>query len=727
MLLDTVEHFHYTTLTEMEQENFNYSVKNIPIPPRNTYIKKLIEKVESVIKRMRWKAFFYDNDNHDKESVSENQSKNKFGFKSRKCPPKIDEINAFESDLLKMVKNISFNNNHDHFQRKLDKDINKMKRSTKAFIPADKTRNHYTLDKQQYKKLLHDNITKAYKKADNNITDNLNKEAKQLSEKLKIDERVEILAKRPAFITLKDHKENFRNSPTCRLINPTKSELGKVSKKIVEKINNSIKQKTNLNQWQNSSSVIDWFSKIRNKHRHAFLMFDIENFYPSITEDLLNKSINFAKAFTHISDSDLEIIYHARKSLLFDDNGVWVKKDNSLFDVTMGSFDGAEICELVGLYLLSQITRHIDKQDIGLYRDDGLALLRNTNGPKAERLKKLLTKLFLDNNLKISIQANLQIVDYLDVTFNLKDNTFRPFRKPNDKPLYINAKSNHPPLIIKQLPQMINKRISSLSSNQEIFNNTKTIYEDALKDSGYNSTLTFNPDNKIQGRKNRSRQIIWFNPPFSKNVTTDIGRTFLKLIKKHFPASHKLNKIFNKNTVKVSYSCMDNIGKIIKQHNNKIISEKPTKNAKTCNCRTKNTCPLNAKCLATNIIYNAEVTTNISNTSHNYIGLTEGTFKNRLNSHNLSFTKEKYKNATELSKHIWSLKAKNAEYTVKWSKIATAAAYNNHSKRCNLCLTEKFYIITSRLPNLLNKRSELISKCRHENKFYLKNFKTRKT
>ena len=95
---------------------------------------------------------------------------------------------------------------------------------------------------------------------------------------LKIDNRTERIAKQQAFITLKDHKENFTNKPTCRLINKAKSEIGIVSKKILEKINNSVRQQTSLNQWKNSTAVINWFTNITEKQKHSFAVFDIESF-----------------------------------------------------------------------------------------------------------------------------------------------------------------------------------------------------------------------------------------------------------------------------------------------------------------------------------------------------------------------------------------------------------------------------------------------------------------
>ena len=101
--------------------------------------------------------------------------------------------------------------------------------------------------------------------------------------------------------------------------------------------------------------------------------------------------------------------------------------------------------------------------------------------------------------------------------------------------------------------------------------------------------------------------------------------------------------------------------------------------------------------------------------------LTEGTFKQRYTQHKSTFTHRKLSNSTELSKYIWQLKDSNTSFTTKWSINARARPYHNSSKRCDLCLAEKLYIIKRSNNNLLNKRSELVSKCGHENKFYLKN------
>lgn len=699
----------------MEQTRFNYSMKNIPIPPRNSYLKKLIEKTEKVIKRMRWKAFFSEQNKTDRN----NNESSHFGFKSKKCPPQNENLNNFEADVYDMIKNIEFRQVRDDFQDQLQHDIKRINNSTKAFIPADKTVNYYEVDKATHNKLLKDSITSTYKKANTNTITTINDEAKGIATSLNIDDRAERMAERQAFITLKDHKDNFQNRPTCRLINPAKSEIGRISKEILEKINTTVRQKTSLNQWKNSLSVINWFSSIQHKNQHTFAVFDIENFYPSITEKLLTDAINFAKQFTTITDRDIDIVMHSRKSLLFDKDTAWIKKNNSTFDVTMGSYDGAEVCELVGLFILNDLCNTYGKQNIGLYRDDGLAIFKNTSGPQAERIRKDITNRFKTHGLSITIQTNMKIVNYLDVTFDLTNSNYRPYRKPNNEPQYISTKSNHAPNIFKQLPASINRRISDNSCNERVFNKAKPIYDTALKTSGYTETLTYDKQPTTR-RRNRQRNIIWYNPPYSKNVKTNIGRSFLKLISKHFPKQHKYHSLFNKNNIKVSYSCMDNMKTIINRHNKKVLDAANDDNTSTdeqCNCRNKEQCPLDRKCLTSSVIYNAQITTN--NATKNYIGLTEGTFKQRYSQHKLTFKHRKYTNSTELSKYIWQLRDKNEEFNIKWTIINRTRPYNNITKRCDLCLTEKLMIIKGN--NLLNKRSELISKCRHENKFYLRN------
>ena len=176
------------------------------------------------------------------------------------------------------------------------------------------------------------------------------------------------MKKLEAFISLKDHKENFENNPKCRLINPAKSDSGTISKLILDKVNTHLRTILNVNQWRNTQNAIEWFGNIEQKSMHSFISFDVVYFYPSISENLLDQALSWASSLADISHEDISIIKHTRKS-------------------------------------------H---------------------------------------------KSNFHVVNFLDVTFDLSTGKYKPYRKPNDDPLYINKHSNHPPSILRQLPTSIN-------------------------------------------------------------------------------------------------------------------------------------------------------------------------------------------------------------------------------------------------------------------------------
>ena len=254
--------------------------------------------------------------------------------------------------------------------------------------------------------------------------------------------------------------------------------------------NKNIREFVGLNQWRNADIIIDWFKGIRNKHLCKFVVFDIKEFYLSITENLLKKALTFTEEHTHLSDDDEAIIHHARKSLLFNHQQTWIKTESWLFHVTMGAYNRAEVCELVGNYLLYKLSKLYEKKDIVLYRDDGLGFFKNKSGPELEKIKKPIQSIFRESELKITIQCNLKIVDYLDVTFNPTDSSYRPFNKTKYEINYIHIQLNHPPSIIKQLPLSVKRRFSKFSSNEKIFNDSVPIYQEALIKAGYNHKLT---------------------------------------------------------------------------------------------------------------------------------------------------------------------------------------------------------------------------------------------
>ena len=131
-----------------------------------------------------------------------------------------------------------------------------------------------------------------------------------------------------------------------------------------------MRNKTKLNHWKNSESVINWFVNLQGKERASFIQFDIKEFYPSIRKSLLTKSLNYASKFVKISAQDKNIIFQCRNSILFNNEKPWNKKGNDQFNVTMGSWDGAEICEVLGLYLLSELSK-LGIQ-VGLYKMDSV-------------------------------------------------------------------------------------------------------------------------------------------------------------------------------------------------------------------------------------------------------------------------------------------------------------------------------------------------------------------
>ena len=208
-----------------------------------------------------------------------------------------------------------------------------------------------------------------------------------------------------------------------------------------------------------------WFIDISNNNDCSFIQLGFKKFYQSINEDILTNAIQFAKLHITIDDKDLHLIMHYRKSLLFG-NETWEKKSTeSCFDVTMGSFDGAEICEIVGLYIKSNIENILPKTNFGLYHDDGLILLKKLNSQQMDKKRKTTIRILKDVSFSIGVQTNLKEVDFLNVTLNIQNGICFPYKKPSDKLLSFRSSSNSPLQLTKQLPNPISERLSKNSSN----------------------------------------------------------------------------------------------------------------------------------------------------------------------------------------------------------------------------------------------------------------------
>ena len=264
----------------------------------------------------------------------------------------------------------------------------------------------------------------------------------------------------------------------------------------------------------------------------------------------------------NITEEEREIIIKSKQSFLYIGDTPWVKKGEANFDIGMGAWDGAESTDLIGLLMLWEM-RNLDA-DIGLYRDDGL-LVAECSPRNIEKLKQEICAIFHTNGFKLTIDANRKLVNFLDVTLNLENDSFKPYIKPGDSPLYVNSNSNHPPSVIKNIPAGINRRLSSISSNKQIFDQAAPLYQRELNRNGYNFTMKFEPQTKK--KRCRSRRALWFNPPYSLNVKTHVGAKFLKLIDKHFPPGSPLHPLLNRNTVKVSYKCLPNMASIVSKNN----------------------------------------------------------------------------------------------------------------------------------------------------------------
>ena len=251
----------------------------------------------------------------------------------------------------------------------------------------------------------------------------------------------------------------------------------------------------------------------------------------------------------------------------------------------MGLYGGPEICELVGIFMLSVLSKKYSSNDIGLYSVDALSAYRNISGKQAEKHKQIIQKIFKDKGLQIIIKCNLKIVDYLDVTLNLNYGAYHHFHKPSEETTYIHVESDHLPEIIKKILRSIEKRLSQLFSTKETFEHSKDYYEQRLRQCGYNEKLNYTEENNEINQESRKRNILWFNPPCSKSVKTNVGKLFLRLIKnisyqRITTEKYRNNRTttINRNTIKISYSCMRNIKSKISTHNKKILNKPVNQN-----------------------------------------------------------------------------------------------------------------------------------------------------
>ena len=399
-----------------EKTNFDYSMKNIGVPTKMEYQMSLIHQVRSFVDRVRWKAFHILN-------PTNREKKETFGFNTIASSPKVEALEVFEEKMMNLVKDIEFQRKGNKLQDKLKEDQRKINQEKRLIIPADKTRNFYYTEPEQYETLLKRSIEKECKKGQNDLLSTFDKEDKKCAEDLQIiDRRIHKTQKQGAMITYKDHKDNFENNVQTRLINPTRSEIGKVAKKFLDNIIDQVRSKSGVNLWKNSQAAVQWYRRIQNKDKHRFIQLDVCAYYPSISKANLIDALNYERQFTPITEEQQKIIIQSCRAVLVNEDQVWVKKGDPAqekFAVTIGSYCGAECAEIVTCHLLSQVVEAslLPKEKVAGFRDDFLFV---TDGTPRQNdiLKNKLCALFT------------RIVDFLYIKFDLTREIFQPYKKP---------------------------------------------------------------------------------------------------------------------------------------------------------------------------------------------------------------------------------------------------------------------------------------------------------
>ena len=207
-----------------------YSLKKIPHPIVHAFQLSLTEKIEVFIKRIWWKTYFYLNSS----DIPNRTKKEVYNLKSQRRPPNNKLLDPFEADLFKLIKKITFRKDHNHFLTKLNKDIKELKNSKYIWVRADKSRNIYKINSSNYHKILKNRITNTYKIDHNDTISQINDDTLKFTNKLHIEDRLGKFNMKVAYILFKDHKPNFENKLQSRLINPSKTELGIISKILFE-------------------------------------------------------------------------------------------------------------------------------------------------------------------------------------------------------------------------------------------------------------------------------------------------------------------------------------------------------------------------------------------------------------------------------------------------------------------------------------------------------------
>ena len=231
--------------------------------------------------------------------------------------------------------------------------------------------------------------------------------------------------------------------------------------------------------------------------------------------------------------------------------------------------------------------------------------------------------------------------------------------------------------------------------------------------------------------------MFYFHPPHEDKVATKVGKKLLQILDRTIPKENPLHPLLNRHTVKVGYSCMDNLEKKIRNHNIKVAKkavgeteyneneEVVEEDWNPCNCAGgPQNCPLQGKCKleGENVVYTCEVTREDTGEVKSYCGSSQD-FKTRWYQHNSNERHWKNRNKTKLAGYLWKLKSNDPPltYRLEWKVIDKGRTYNPITGVCRLCLKEKFHILYNKDASTLNSRTEVFTPCPHKHKFLLKN------
>ena len=265
-----------------------------------------------------------------------------------------------------------------------------------------------------------------------------------------------------------------------------------------------------------------------------------------------------------------------------------------------------------------------------------------------------------------------------------------------------------------------------ISSSKEVFLKAIPPYQRELDECGYRHQLVWMEEDRGPSKKKtktRSKPKVWFNPPFSMNVQTNVGKEFLSLIDKHFPKGNPLHGIINRRTVKMSYRCLPSMGKKVANHNKRVLNSYTKNNNKepaTCNCQKskKHECPVPGACNENGVIYQAKVSTS-DGKIENYVGLAKN-FKKRYSKHKRTLKSKTVDGQTTLSNYVWDRREKQLNPVVTWHYLEKHIPdFNPISGKCKLCTREKFQIVLNPSVATLNQRTEMFASCRHKGSYLL--------